>query len=141
MSTFFVSLKKLALLFMLLIIGGVMYAQNPENPDNPFFPGTSVEQVFNWYTGLYSGLLIVVTRLQATFFPNAGAIPKTATRYLLIAVVIGLLFFTLGFTNAWGTVVGFVISALAYDKVIEPASTLKGLKFLKTPTPVSSDSQ
>ena len=107
-----------------------------QNPDNPFEPGTSVEKVFSWWTAVYGGAVMVLTRLQAAFFPKAGALPKTALRYVLIAAVVGALFLTLGFTNAWGIVIGFVGAALSYDKVIDPLSNIPGFQWLKTPKPV-----
>lgn len=126
-------------LFVLLFLGVLLFLPVivcAQTPDNPFYVGTSVEEVFNWYTALYSGVIIALTRLQAAFFPNAGALPRTATRYVLIAGVVGVLFVVLGFTNAWGIVIGFVGSALTYDKLLEPLSNFKVFSFLKTPSPV-----
>lgn len=130
--------RTLRSVFLMLFLGALLFipVAGAQSPDNPFHTGTTSGEVFTWYTGLYSGVIMLLTRLQAAFFPNAGLIPKTATRYLLIAGVVGVLFVVLGFTNAWGVVVGFVVSALAYDKVVEPASGFKLLSFLKTPKPV-----
>ena len=116
---------KITLLLFFALLGTVAIAQNP---DNPFEPGTTVEKVFSWYTAIYSGAIILLTRLQAAFFPKAGSIPRIAVRYILIAAVVGGLFIALGVTNAWGVVVGFLGSALTYDKVLEPLG-------FKTPTP------
>lgn len=123
--------------FLALILFCASTVLQAQSSDNPFQPGTTVEQVFTWWTGIYASALMILTRLQAVFFPNAGNFPKTAIRYILIAVVVGILFFTLGFTNAWGTIIGFVGSALVYDKVVDPLSSLPGLGWLKTPKPIS----
>lgn len=116
---------KITLLLFFALIGTVAIAQNPENP---FEPGTTVEKVFSWYTAIYGAAIILLTRLQAAFFPKAGSIPRIAVRYVLIAAVVGGLFIALGVTNAWGVVVGFLVSALTYDKVLEPLG-------FKTPSP------
>ena len=127
------TLSRFSLLVLLLFIGASLSAQTP---DNPFHTGTSADEVFSWYTGLYSGALIVLTRLQAVLFPRAGSVPKVGLRYIIIAAVVGALFITLGFTNAWGIVIGFVGAALSYDKGIEPLSSISWLSWLKTPKPV-----
>lgn len=126
----------LARFFTALILCVFATAVFGQNADNPFEPGTSVEKVFSWWTAVYGGAVMVLTRLQAAFFPKAGALPKTALRYVLIAAVVGALFLTLGFTNAWGIVIGFVGAALSYDKVIDPLSNIPGFQWLKTPKPV-----
>lgn len=116
---------KITLLLFFALLGTVVIAQNP---DNPFETGTTVEKVFSWYTAIYGAAIILLTRLQAAFFPKAGSIPRIAVRYVLIAAVVGGLFIALGVTNAWGVVVGFLGSALTYDKVLEPLG-------FKTPSP------
>ena len=117
--------KCILLLLLFTLMGTVAIAQNP---DNPFEPGTTVEKVFSWYTAIYGAAVILLTRLQAAFFPKAGSVPRIAVRYILIAAVVGGLFIALGVTNAWGVVAGFLGSALTYDKVLEPLG-------FKTPTP------
>lgn len=126
-------LQRILTTLILLFFATALFCQTP---DNPFEPGTTVEQVFTWWTGVYMGALMLLTRLQAAFFPKAGALPKTALRYVLIAAVVGILFVTLGFTNAWGIIIGFVGAALSYDKVIDPLSNIPGFQWLKTPKPV-----
>ena len=133
MKNYVFLLSRFFLVAVLVCIHTALFAQTPENP---FEPGTTVEQVFSWWTGVYMGAVMILTRLQAAFFPNAGAVPKTALRYVLIAAVVGILFVSLGFTNAWGIVIGFVGAALGYDKVVDPLSTITGLKWLKTPKPI-----
>lgn len=131
----FISLtSRFILALILFCIGTALQAQTPENP---FRPGTTSGDVFNWYTGVYMAAIMILTRLQAAFFPKAGNVPRIAVRYILIAAVVGILFVTLGFTDAWGVVIGFVGSALAYDKVIDPISNIPGLSWLKTPKPLS----
>lgn len=122
--------------YLVLILFCICTALGAQTPDNPFLPGTTVDAVFTWYNGVYMAAVMVLTRLQAVFFPNAGNVPRTAVRYILIAAVVGILFFTLGFSNALGLVIGFVGSALAYDKIVDPLSTITGLGWLKTPKPV-----
>lgn len=116
-------------LFLIALFGTILAAQTPENPDNPFTHGTSLEKVFSWYTVIYGAAITLLTRLQAAFFPNAGSVPKVAVRYILIAAVVGGLFIAMGFSNGWGIAVGFIGAALTYDKVLVP------LNVLKTPTP------
>lgn len=132
MKNFISLISRFALVLILFCIGTTLGAQTP---DNPFHTGTTADQVFNWYTGVYMAAVMILTRLQAVFFPNSGSLPRTAIRYILIAAVIGILFFTLGFTNAWGVIIGFIGSALAYDKVVDPLSSIPGLGWLKTPKP------
>jgi hypothetical protein len=133
MKNFISLMSRFCLVLILFCIATAMGAQTPENP---FQPGTTVEQVFTWYNGVYAAALMILTRLQAVFFPNAGNVPRVAVRYILIAAVVGILFVTLGFTNAWGLVIGFVGAALAYDKIVDPLSAIPGLGWLKTPKPV-----
>lgn len=127
-------MSRFVLVLILFCINTALQAQTPENP---FQPGTTVDQVFNWYTGVYMAAVMILTRLQAAFFPTAGNVPRVAIRYILIAAVVGILFFTLGLSNGWSIIIGFVSSALAYDKVVDPLSSLPGLAWLKTPKPIS----
>lgn len=126
------------LLLMILALLSFPFVCSAQDTGNPFHVGTTVEEVFTWYQGLYMGVIMILTRLQAWLFPNAGSLPRTATRYVLIAAVVGILFVALGWANAWGIVIGFVTSALAYDKAVEPISQLPGLSWLKTPKPIAA---
>lgn len=105
-----------------------------QEPDNPFHQGTSVSEVFNWYTVVYGAAVTILTRLQAVLFPKAGNVPRLAVRYLIVAAVVGGLFLALGVSNAWGIAIGFLGTALTYDKFLEP------LGILKTPKPTTQDS-
>jgi cytochrome bd-type quinol oxidase subunit 2 len=102
-----------------------------QTPENPFVPGTTADKVFNWYTVLYGAVITVATYVQGAFFPRAGAIPKVAVRYILIAVVAAALFITLGWANALSIFIGFIGSALTYDKLLVPIG-------IKTPKPIGS---
>ncbi len=120
------SVKMQAILCLAILLPCLASAQT--TTDNPFHPGTTVGEVMTWYTALYGAALIVLTRVQAILFPKAGAVPSVALRYLIIAACVGGLFIALGFANAWSIVIGFVGSALAYDKVLQPLG-------FKTPKP------
>ena len=119
--------SRLLLAVVLVALAGTMAMA--QEPDNPFHQGTSVSEVFNWYTVVYGAAVTLITRVQAVLFPKAGSIPRVAVRYIIVAAVVGGLFLALGVSNAWGIAVGFLGSALTYDKVLEP------LGVLKTPKP------
>jgi hypothetical protein len=121
-----------AILFLLMLCAALVFGQDtiPPTPtaENPFVKGTNVQLVLTWYDAVYSGLIMALTYIQGAFFPKAGSIPKVAVRYILIAAVVGILFVVLGFSDAWGVVIGFVGSSLAYDKILKPIG-------LSTPQP------
>lgn len=119
--------SRLLLAVVLVALAGTMAMA--QEPDNPFHQGTSVSEVFNWYTVVYGAAVTLITRVQAVLFTKAGSIPRVAVRYIIVAAVVGGLFLALGVSNAWGIAVGFLGSALTYDKVLEP------LGVLKTPKP------
>ena len=118
-------LLRFSALLVLCLVASKLSAQTPENP---FETGTNAGAVFTWYTALYGGVVTALTYLQAAFFPKAGAVPKTAVRYILIAGVTAAIFITLGLSNGLGVFIGFIGSALTYDKVLAPLG-------LKTATP------
>ena len=99
-----------------------------QTPENPFEPGTTVDQVFNWFTVAYGAVITIFTYVQGAFFKKSGAVPKTAVRYVIIAVVAAALFLTMGWANALQIFIGFIGAALSYDKILSPLG-------LKTPTP------
>jgi len=110
----------LAMSLMLFLVLSSAFAQEPIVSDNPFHQGTTSGEVFNWYTGVYSAIVILLTYIQGVIKSPFLAKIKPAVKYIVIAVVVGLLFYTLGWLNAIGIVIAFVSSALAYDKVLKP---------------------
>lgn len=113
-------IRLLLLLPVMLLLAAVRLAAQDTLPENPFHPGTTGSEVFTWYTALYGAVVTTVTYLQGWLFPKAGMIPKTAVRYVLIAVVTAGIFISLGFTTGLGAFVGFIGAALTYDKVLSP---------------------
>lgn len=118
----------LLMLPVLMLAYSVQLLAQDTLPESPFHPGTTGSEVFTWYTALYGAVITALTYVQGWLFPNAGSIPKTAVRYVLIAAVTAGIFITLGFSNGLGAFVGFIGSALVYDKVLAPLG-------LKTPSP------
>lgn len=120
------------LLPVLLLAYSVQLLAQDTLPESPFHPGATGAEIFTWYTALYGAVVTALTYVQGWLFPKAGSIPKTAVRYVLIAAVTAGIFITLGFSNGLGAFVGFIGSALVYDKVLSPLG-------LKTPTPIARD--
>lgn len=108
------------MLALLLLVLSTAFAQEPVVADNPFHQGTTTGEVFNWFTGVYSAIILLLTYIQGVIKSPFLAKIKPAVKYISIAAVVGLLFYSLGWLNALGIVIGFVSSALAYDKVLKP---------------------
>ena len=87
---------------------------------NPFHPGTTGDEVFTWYSGIYAALITVLTYIQGALFPNAGVGPKTVLRWLIIAGVSAGIFIAVGWANGIQVFMGFIASALLYDKGLKP---------------------
>ena len=106
---------------LFLVVASILSAQNPDEPTNPFYPGTTSGQVFDWWTGLYAALVSAITYIQGVFFKNSklGKL-NTSLKYLTIAAVVAALFMSMGWLNAVQVLIGFVGSAIGYDKVLKP---------------------
>lgn len=123
---------KFLFLFAVLLMALInqLAAQNPTTITTApaVSPFTSAESAFNWYTAVYTALITALTYIQGWLFPNAGGTPKTVLRWVLIAGVTGGIFIALGLTNGLGVFLGFIGSAIAYDKILQPLgiSTPKG---------------
>lgn len=129
MKNFSTLFKPLLVLLLVTIAGAAPLFAQAATPENPFHQGTTVEEVFNWYTGVYGVVTMALTYLQGLFFKNAGTVPQTAVRYILVAAIVGGIFIALGWANGWQVAIGFLTSAVFYDKVLKPLG-------LKTPTPL-----
>lgn len=129
MKNFFFRLGLFSIVLLFTVLSP--YIVTAQNPADPFEVGTTVDAVFNWYTALYGAMVTVFTYLQGAFFPRAGIVPKVAVRFILIAVVAAALFLSLGWANALGVFIGFIGSALTYDKVLSPLG-------ITTPKPIGT---
>lgn len=122
-------LIRYSMVLLLICIAYLLHTQTVSTaPENPFHPGTTSGEVFTWYTALYTALVTVLTYVQGWLFPNAGAAPQTVLRWVIIAVITAGIFIALGLANGFQVFMGFIASALAYDKVLKPLgfSTPKG---------------
>lgn len=117
---FKLSLQRILTVLILLTFSVTMAICQTPVEVNPFDPGTTVDQVFSWYTALYGAVITVITYIQGAFFKKSTWIPNTAVRYVLIAVVAGALFISLGWANALSVFLGFIGAALTYDKILKP---------------------
>lgn len=122
------SLQQVLTLLILLFFGTALICQTPT--PGPFEPGTTAQDVFNWYTAIYGAVITAITYIQGAFFKKSTWMPNTAVRYVLIAVVAAALFLSLGWVNAIQVFIGFIGAALTYDKVLKPLG-------LVTPKPAS----
>jgi len=108
------------LIFLVVVVAyATAVAQDPAST-NPFEPGTTVSRVLDWYTGVYSAIIILLTYIQGVIKSPFLARVKTPIKYIVIAGAVAGLFLTLGWLNAVGIVIGFVGSALTYDMILEP---------------------
>lgn len=114
------------MLGLLMLVVASALAQSPTPVENPFEPGTSVSQVFNWFTVIYGSVITLLTYLQGAIKSPFLAKVKTPVKYLIIAGVVAALFLTQGWANALGIVIGFVGSAITYDKVLVPLGLKTG---------------
>lgn len=109
----------LLLLLSLLFSCTAMIAQTITQA-GAFDPGTTAQDVFNWYTALYGAVITAITYIQGAFFKKSTWLPNVAVRYILIAIVAGALFISLGWVNALQVFIGFIGAAITYDKVLSP---------------------
>lgn len=129
MNSFNFFLKLWALTLAIVMLSVCALVAQTVSSDNPFDPGTTATKVFDWYVVVYGAVVTLLTRLQAVFFPKAGSVPSVAVRYIIIAACVAGIFIAVGLTNGIGVVIGFLGSALTYDKVLVP------LGVMKTPAP------
>lgn len=118
--------RLLAMSLMLFLVLSSAFAQEPIISDNPFHQGATSGEVFNWYTGVYSAIIILLTYIQGVIKSQFLAKIKTPVKYIIIAGIVAALFLTLGWVNALGIVIGFVGSAITYDKVLAPIGLKTG---------------
>lgn len=119
-------LLRASFILLFLAIVQTLFCQTEVTPqENPF---SSSDKAFSWYTAVYSAAITLLTYVQAWLFPNAGKGPTTVLRWVIIAAVVGGIFISLGLTNGLGVFLGFIGSALTYDKVLQPL----GLSTTKT---------
>lgn len=115
------TLMRFSLFLLLMAFYQVTQAQTiTQTPENPFHPGTTGQEVFTWYSGLYALLITAFTYIQGALFPNASTSVPTVLRWVIIAGVIAAIFISLGWANGLQVFLGFIASALSYDKVLKP---------------------
>jgi len=121
------------LAFSVILLAVIVAVAQATTETGPFDPGTTPQNIFNWYTGIYGAVITAATYIQGAFFKNAPWANKinTGAKFLLIAVVTAALFLSFNWTTAISLFIGFIGAALTYDKVLAPLG-------LKTPTKKSS---
>ncbi|RMH17332.1 MAG: hypothetical protein D6698_08470 [Gammaproteobacteria bacterium] len=129
-------MKKIVLFLALIFAALAVFAQAvapdtiPAIPDILISPDTTITDLLNYQTALYSSIVVLLTYASAFIKPLANLIPKLPLRVIVIATVVGLVFYNIGIADGWQLVIGYLLATLGYDKGLEPL----GLKTPKVET-------
>ena len=110
-------LKKAALLFSLLLIGGMMFAQTGELPPLPT-PEDGVDKYLPWVDLLYGAFVLIGGWLSA-FIPGFRNIPDKAWRIAAIALVGAGIFLIGGWSNGLSLIFAYLIATKVYELFVK----------------------
>jgi hypothetical protein len=110
-------LKKAVLLFSLLLIGGMMFAQTGELPPLPT-PEDGVNSYLPWVDLLYAAFVMIAGWLSA-FIPGIRNIPDKAWRIAAIALVGAGIFLIGGWSNGLSLIFAYLIATKVYELFVK----------------------